>query len=63
MKLFGTIAVNVSGEEILRQPRFFDKVRQAFGGEPDLRTGNARASLEASAVVESVRDALRKIGV
>jgi hypothetical protein len=63
MKLVGTVHVFVSGEEVLRQPRFWDKVVRAFGGEPDMRTGQARSSLEASAVVEGVRDALRRMGV
>jgi uncharacterized membrane protein YgcG len=63
MKLFGTVNVHVAGEEILRQPGFLDKVKKAFGGSPDLRTGKMRASLEATAVVEAVRAALRTLGV
>ena len=63
MKLFGQVAVHVKAEEILRSPGFFDKVKKLFGGVPDLRTGKAKASLEATAVVDSVRDALRAIGI
>lgn len=63
MKLFGQIAVHVHGEEILRRPGFLDKLKKAFGGVPDLRTAKMRASLEASALVDAVRDALRKIDV
>jgi hypothetical protein len=63
MKLLGQVAVHVKGEEILRSPGFFDKVKKLFGGEPDLRTGKARASLEATAVVDAVRDALRSMNV
>jgi hypothetical protein len=63
MKLFGQVAVHVGGEEILRRPGIFDKLKKAFGGEPDLRTGRVRASLEATALVDGVRDALRKIGI
>jgi hypothetical protein len=63
MKLYGQVAVHVRGEEILRSPGFFDKVKKLFGGVPDLRTGKAKASLEATAVVDGVRDALRAIGV
>lgn len=63
MKLFGAVAVHVQAEDILRQPRFFEKIRKAFGGKPDLRTGRVRASLEATAVVEATRDALRRMGV
>lgn len=62
MKLVGTVTVRVAGEDILRQPRFWDKVRKTFGGTPDLRTGRRKAALEAAAVVDSVRDALRTLG-
>jgi hypothetical protein len=63
MKLFGTIAVHVAGEEILRKPGFLDKAKKFFGGTPDLRTGKVKASIEAAAIVDSIRDALRSIGV
>lgn len=63
MKLLATIAVHVKGEAILRRPGLWEKIRKAFGGEPDLRTGRMRAALEAEAVVDAVRDALRSIGV
>lgn len=63
MKLYGAIALHVAAEDILRAPRFFEKIKRAFGGKPDLRTGRMRASLEATAVVEATRDALRKVGV
>lgn len=63
MKLFGAIAVYVQAEDILRAPGFFEKIKRAFGGKPDLRTGRVRAALEATAVVEAARDALRRIGV
>lgn len=62
MKLLGTVAVHVKGEVILRRPRLWERIKGAFGGEPDLRTGKTRASLEAEAVVDSVRDALRSLG-
>jgi hypothetical protein len=62
MKLYGTIAIYVHAEDILRTPRFWDKLKRAFGGKPDLRTGHQRASLEATAIVEASRDALRKLG-
>lgn len=62
MKLHGTIAVHVAGADILRRPGLFDRMRRAFGGEPDLRTGRVRASLEASAVVDGVRAALADLG-
>ena len=46
MKRYGTIAVHVQAADILRAPKFFDKVRSAFGGKPDLRTGKMRAAIE-----------------
>jgi hypothetical protein len=62
MKLYGAIAIHVHAEDILRTPRFWDKLKSAFGGKPDLRTGRQRASIEATAIVEAARDALRKLG-
>ncbi len=62
MKLYGTIAVEVTGEEILSRPGLLARIRKALGGEPDLRTGRMRASLEAAAVVDAVRAALTDLG-
>jgi uncharacterized membrane protein YgcG len=62
MKLYGTIAVHVQAADILRTPKFFEKVRKAFGGKPDLRTGKMRAAIEATALVEASRDALKRLG-
>ena len=62
MKLYGSIAIYVQGEEIMRNPRFLERLRRAFGGKPDLRSGRVRAAIEATAIVESVRDALRRLG-
>jgi hypothetical protein len=58
MKLYGTITVDVTGEEILERPGLMARLRQAFGGNPDLRSGRIRTSLEATAVVDAIRDAL-----
>jgi hypothetical protein len=62
MKLYGTIAIHVQASDILRTPKFFEKVRSAFGGKPDLRTGKMRSAIEATALVEASRDALRQVG-
>jgi hypothetical protein len=62
MKLYATIAVHVQATDILRAPRFLDKLRGAFGGRPDLRTGKMRSAIEAAALVEVARDALRTVG-
>jgi hypothetical protein len=63
MKLYGVISLHVHGEEVMRDPRFVDKLKRAFGGTPDLRSGRTRAALEATAVVDGVRDAMRRLGV
>jgi hypothetical protein len=62
MKLHGVIELTVAGEPILRSPNIWDKVKRAFGGEPDLRTDRIRASLEATAIVEVARAALARLG-
>lgn len=62
MKLHGVIELTVAGERVLRNPNLWDKVKLAFGGEPDLRTDRVRASLEATAIVEAVRGALGRLG-
>src|SRR5687768_7260538 len=62
MKLAGIVSIKVKGEDILRKPRFWDKLKSTFGGSPDLRTGQRKAALEAAAVVDSVRDALNALG-
>jgi hypothetical protein len=62
MKLHGVIEIRVEGEQILRAPRFWDRLKKRFGGEPDLRTGSVRARLEAQAVVDAARQAFNKLG-
>jgi hypothetical protein len=63
VKLVAAIAIHVPAEDVLRELRFFERIRRAFGGKPDLRTGRVRASIEATAIVEAARDALRLLGV
>lgn len=62
MKFHGVIELTVAGEPILRAPNVWDKVKRAFGGEPDLRTDQVRAALEATAIVDAGRAALNKLG-
>jgi hypothetical protein len=62
MKLYATVVAHVQATDVLRAPRFLDKLRRAFGGRPDLRTGKMRSAIEATALVEAVRDALRRVG-
>lgn len=63
MRLHGVIAIGVAGETLLRRPGVWDKLKSAFGGTPDLRTGKQKAALESTAVVTATRDALRRLGV
>ena len=62
MRLHGVIELQVPGERVLREPKVWDRVKRAFGGEPDLRTDRIRTSLEATAIVEAQRAALRRLG-
>jgi hypothetical protein len=62
MKLYAAIAIHVRGEEVMRDPRFLERLRRAFGGRPDLRSGRVRASIEATAIVEAVREAMQRLG-
>src|SRR6185436_8939746 len=62
MRLHGVIELSVPGERVLRAPNLWDKVKRAFGGEPDLATGKVKSALEATAVVEAARAALRRLG-
>lgn len=61
MKLYGTITVDVAGEEILKRPGLLARIHAALGGKPDLGTGRVRAALEAAAVVDAVRHALTEL--
>jgi hypothetical protein len=63
MKLHGIIEVRVHGERVLRDPRFWDKVKTTFGGTADLRTDRVRAEIEAATLVEGTRRALTQLGV
>ena len=62
MKLHGVIELTVDGEPVLRAPNLWDKVREVFGGVPDLRTGKLLAALEATAIVEAGRGAMKRVG-
>jgi hypothetical protein len=63
MKLLGNIDLYVPGERVLRQPGMWDKIKKAFGAEPDLRTSEMRAALEAAALIDAARDAFKRLGV
>lgn len=62
MKLFSTIRVDMNEHEILEQPGVIARLRKAFGGQPDLRTGKMRAALEAAMLIDAHRRALAELG-
>jgi hypothetical protein len=63
MKLLGNIDLHVPGERVLRRANVWDRIKKAFGGEPDLRTDEMRAALEAAALIDATRDAFKRLGV
>jgi hypothetical protein len=62
MKLYSTIRVDMNEHDILEQPGVLARLHRAFGGDPDLSTGNARAALEAASLVDAHRRALAEVG-
>lgn len=62
MKLRGQVDLHVTGEPVLRSPNALDKLKRAFGGEPNLRTATVKTSLEAAMVVDAARSALKRVG-
>jgi hypothetical protein len=62
MKLHGFVDVHVRGEEILRKPSTWEKVKKTFGATPNLKTDKLKASFEAQAVVHAAREAMQKLG-
>lgn len=63
MKLHGVIDLHLRGEKLLRDPNLWDRLKKTFGAEPDLWTGQMKAAIEATTIVEATRAALEKIGV
>jgi hypothetical protein len=62
MKLYGAIAVHVDAVDVVRAPKFFEKVQRVFGRSPDLRTGKQHSAIEAAALIDATRDAFRRVG-
>jgi hypothetical protein len=63
MRLHGVIDLKFPAEQVLRHPSFWDKVKMKLGGNPDLRTDMARASFEATALVDATQQALKALGI
>jgi hypothetical protein len=62
MRLVGQVHVTLRGEIIRRQPRLWEKVKQRFGGSVDLETDRVRVAFEASALVDTIKVALVRLG-
>jgi hypothetical protein len=63
MKLHGVIDLGIQGEKIYRDPGTWDKIKKAFGGQPDLFTGKRKAAVEASQLVDGVIHAFKQLGI
>ncbi len=63
MRLVGQIHVTVRGDVVHRDPKFWERLKRGMGGSVDLDSGERQNQLEATAVVDSVRRALGRLGV
>jgi hypothetical protein len=63
MRLVGQIHITVCGDVVLRDPSWWEKVKRGLGSRVELDTGEVKNGLEATAIVDSVRRALGRMGV
>ena len=63
MRLTAQARIYLPGEEVFREPGFFDKVRHFLGSDVDLRTGELALTREALLLTEQIRAALGKAGI
>ncbi len=63
MRLVAQGRIYLPGEEVFREPRFWDKVKHFLGGEMDLRTGEQQLTRTALALTEQVQLGLARAGV
>ncbi|UQA58107.1 hypothetical protein [Polyangium aurulentum] len=62
MRLVGQVHVTLRGEAIHREPSFWEKIKQKLGGSLDLETDRVRVAFETSALVDSIKRALVRLG-
>lgn len=62
MRLVGQVHVTFPGEVIRREPNFWEKLKQRLGGSPNLASDRVRVAVEASALVDTVKRALVRLG-
>ena len=58
MRLTAQARVFLAGEDVFRQPTFWDKVQGMFGSDVDLRTGEVRVTQDVLALAEQIQRAL-----
>ncbi len=63
MRLTAQVRLYIQGEEVFRQPSFWDKVKTAFGSDVDLRTGELLITQNVLALTEQVQKALQIAGI
>lgn len=62
MRLVGQVHVTFPGEVVYRDPSFWEKIKQRLGGSPDLAMDRVRVAVEASALVDTIKRALVRLG-
>ncbi|MEJ7728135.1 MAG: hypothetical protein WKG00_02875 [Polyangiaceae bacterium] len=63
MRLQAEVLLYLPAEGVLRSESLWDRVKTAFGAHVDLASPRARVLLEATAVVEQSRQAMKRLGV
>ena len=63
MRLVGQIQITVRGNSVMRDPSMWERLKGGLGAKLDLDTGEVQNELEATAVVDTTRRALTKLGV
>jgi len=62
MRLVGQVHVRFPGEVVYREPKFWEKLKQRLGGSPNLAMDRVRVAVEASALVDTIKRALVRLG-
>jgi hypothetical protein len=62
MRLVGQVHVTFPGEVVYRDPSLWEKIKQRLGGSPDLASDRVRVAVEASAIVDTIKRALVRLG-
>ena len=63
MKFKATLSLFASGDVVQRNPTLWEKVKKAFGGDPNLDTDRVKTRLQAADLVMGCKRALERLGV